>query len=246
MADQETESQDSGNIPDVVPPEIQEAPSGYPGPPPAYPGPPRPGYQSTTVQIVYIPYPVPQGEPSQSSRSSPFAAPPCPVKGVQYSETASMLPPDVQEFVSRYGSQYLTNEHCNSQTFVSAGEDRAQSQSQAQTDNEDSPRVVITSQQHNPTTTTAEQQRVDGKEPMSHLWLAVLVCCCCCPLIGAIAVGFSGKRISSGSGRGDQGGHGPPGPVKISHKKDDRQRQPQWLHVSWPPYPATGSVTVLF
>ena len=198
MADQETESHDSGNVPDAVPPETLEPPSGYPGPPPAYPGPPLPGYQSTTVQIVYIPYPVPQGEPSQISSSSHlppnFDAPPCPIKGMQYSETASMLPPDVQEFVSRYGSQYLTNEPRNSQTFVSTDEDRAQSQSQVHTQNETYPRVVITSQQHDRTTTSAEQQHVDGEEPKTHFWLAVLVCCCCCPLIGAIAVGFSGKR----------------------------------------------------
>ena len=105
-----------------------------------------------------------------------------------------MLPPDVQEFVSRYGSQYLTDEPRNSQTFVSAGPDLAQSQSQVQTQNETYPRVVITSQQHDRTTTSAEQQQVDGEEPRTHFWLAVLVCCCCCPLIGAIAVGFSGKR----------------------------------------------------
>ena len=198
MADRQTESQDSGNVPDVVQPETLGVPSRYPEPPPAYPGPPLSGYQSTTVQIVYIPYPVPQGEPSQSSSSSHlprnFDAPPCLIKGVQYSETASMLPPDVQEFVSKYGTQYLADESRNSQTFVSADPDLAQSQSQVHTQNETYPRVVITSQQHDRTTTSTEQQQVDGEEPKTHFWLAVLVCCCCCPLIGAIAVGFSGKR----------------------------------------------------
>ena len=36
----------------------------------------------------------------------------------------------------------------------------------------------------------------------------------------------------------------PPGPVKISHKKDIRQRRPHRFHVSRPPpYPAAGSAT---
>ena len=47
--------------------------------------------------------------------------------------------------------------------------------------------------------------------------------------------------VSSGSG--GAGGHAPR-PVKISHKKDWRQRQPHRFHVSRPPYPATGSATV--
>ena len=203
MANHETETPESRTIPDVVPPEVQEAPPGYPGPPPAYPGPPLPGYQSTTVRIVYIPYPVPQGEPSQSSSHLPqhFDAPSCPVKGAPYSETASVLPADVQEYVSRCGSQYPTNEPCNSQTFESVDQDQTRGQSQVEIQNEEYPRVVITSQQYGRTTSSAEQQQqqqqqqVDGKEPMTHLWLAVLVCCCCCPLIGAIAVGFSGKRF---------------------------------------------------
>ena len=43
---------------------------------------------------------------------------------------------------------------------------------------------------------------------------------------------------------GGQGGHGPPpGPVKINHKKDGRQRRPHRFHISWAPYPAAGSVT---
>ena len=43
---------------------------------------------------------------------------------------------------------------------------------------------------------------------------------------------------SSGSrGGGCRGGHGPPGPVKTSHKKDGRQRRPHRFHVSWPPLP---------
>ena len=29
----------------------------------------------------------------------------------------------------------------------------------------------------------------------------------------------------------------PPGPVKISHKKDGRQRRPHRFHVYWPPPP---------
>ena len=43
---------------------------------------------------------------------------------------------------------------------------------------------------------------------------------------------------------GGRGGHGPPGPVKIGHKKDGRQRRPHRFHVSRsPPYPAAGSAT---
>ena len=201
MADQETEAPECRTVADVVPsevqeapPEVQEVPPAYPEPPPAYPGPPLPGYQSTAVRIVYVPYPVPQGEPSQSSSSSHIPqhsdVPPCPVKGAQYSETASMLPADVQELVSRYGSLYPKDESGNAQTFESVD--------QVQTQYEEYPSVVITSQQHGLSTTSAEQQqqqRVDGKEPMTHLWLAVLVCCCCCPLIGAIAVCCSGKRF---------------------------------------------------
>ena len=42
-----------------------------------------------------------------------------------------------------------------------------------------------------------------------------------------------------GGGRG-----GPPGPVKIGHKKDGRRRRPHRFHVSRPPpYPAAGSAT---
>ena len=37
----------------------------------------------------------------------------------------------------------------------------------------------------------------------------------------------------------------PDGPVKISHKKDGRQRRRHRFHVSCPPYPATGSATVI-
>ena len=35
--------------------------------------------------------------------------------------------------------------------------------------------------------------------------------------------------------RGGRGGHIPPGPVKISHKKDGYRRQPHRFHVSRPP-----------
>ena len=53
--------------------------------------------------------------------------------------------------------------------------------------------------------------------------------------------------VSSGSGGGRRGGHAPPpGPVKVSHKKDGHRRQPHRFHVSHPPplYPAAGSATV--
>ena len=46
---------------------------------------------------------------------------------------------------------------------------------------------------------------------------------------------------------GGRGGHGPsPGPMKIGHKKDGRQRWPHRFHVSRPPppYPAAGSAIV--
>ena len=43
---------------------------------------------------------------------------------------------------------------------------------------------------------------------------------------------------------GSRGGHAPPGPVKIGHKKDGRRRRPHRFHVSRPPpYPAAGSAT---
>ena len=49
-------------------------------------------------------------------------------------------------------------------------------------------------------------------------------------------------RCSSGS-RGARGPC-PPGPVKIGHKKDGRQRRPHRFHVSRPPpNPAAGSTT---
>ena len=45
---------------------------------------------------------------------------------------------------------------------------------------------------------------------------------------------------------GGRGGHGPPGPVKIGHKKDGRRRWPHRFHVSrTPPYPAAGSATAV-
>ena len=51
-------------------------------------------------------------------------------------------------------------------------------------------------------------------------------------------------RCSSGSGGGPRGPWSPPGPVKIGHKKDGRQRRPHRFHVSRPPsYPAAGSAT---
>ena len=45
---------------------------------------------------------------------------------------------------------------------------------------------------------------------------------------------------------GSRGARGPcplPGPVKISHKKDNCQRRTHRVHVSCPPYPAAGSAT---
>ena len=36
---------------------------------------------------------------------------------------------------------------------------------------------------------------------------------------------------------GAEGAMAPPGPVKISHKKDGRQRRSHRFHVSWPPLP---------
>ena len=36
---------------------------------------------------------------------------------------------------------------------------------------------------------------------------------------------------------GAEGAMAPPGPVKIGHKKDGRQRQPHRFHVSRPPLP---------
>ena len=50
--------------------------------------------------------------------------------------------------------------------------------------------------------------------------------------------------LSSGSRGGPRGPWPPPGPVKIGHKKDGRQRRPHRFHVSRsPPYPAAGSAT---
>ena len=43
-------------------------------------------------------------------------------------------------------------------------------------------------------------------------------------------------QLSSGSwGRGWEGSHAPPPPVKNSHKKDGRQARQFIFHVSWPP-----------
>ena len=50
------------------------------------------------------------------------------------------------------------------------------------------------------------------------------------------------SKHSSGSGGGSEGAM-PPGPVKISHKKDGHQRQRHRFHVSRPPYLAAGSAT---
>ena len=43
------------------------------------------------------------------------------------------------------------------------------------------------------------------------------------------------KYAVADQGGGGRGGRGPPGPVKISHKKDGRRRRPHRFHVSWPP-----------
>ena len=43
---------------------------------------------------------------------------------------------------------------------------------------------------------------------------------------------------------GSRGCHGPPSPVRVSHKKDGHQRRPYRFHVSRPPpYLAAGSAT---
>ena len=56
----------------------------------------------------------------------------------------------------------------------------------------------------------------------------------------------NGFCSSSGSRGGGRGGHAPPDPVKIGHKKDGHRRRPHRFHVSRPPspYPAAGSATV--
>ena len=51
--------------------------------------------------------------------------------------------------------------------------------------------------------------------------------------------------MHNSSGSGGPRGH-PPGPVKISNKKDGRRRWPHRFHVSRPPYPAAGSATAQF
>ena len=50
------------------------------------------------------------------------------------------------------------------------------------------------------------------------------------------------SHLSSGS-MGGGGAEGAMPPVKISHKKDGRQRRPHRFYVSAPPYPAAGSAT---
>ena len=64
--------------------------------------------------------------------------------------------------------------------------------------------------------------------------------------VGAGGV-HSPRQIPSGSSSGSEGAEGampPHSPVKISHKKDGRRRQPYRFHVSRPPpYPAAGSAT---
>ena len=49
--------------------------------------------------------------------------------------------------------------------------------------------------------------------------------------------------VGSSGSRGTRGSCPPPGPVKISHKKDGRRRRVHRFHVSRPPYLATGSAT---
>ena len=48
-------------------------------------------------------------------------------------------------------------------------------------------------------------------------------------------------RIKRGEGARGRGDRGPPGPVKISHKEDGRQKGAQRFHVS---RPVAGSATV--
>ena len=53
------------------------------------------------------------------------------------------------------------------------------------------------------------------------------------------------KHAVANPGGGAEGVMAPPGPVKIGHKKDGRQRRPHRFHVSRPPpYPAAGSATI--
>ena len=56
--------------------------------------------------------------------------------------------------------------------------------------------------------------------------------------------GLDTKAMPVADPGGGRGGHGPPGPVKIGHKKDGHRRRPHRFHVSRPPpYPAAGSAT---
>ena len=53
-------------------------------------------------------------------------------------------------------------------------------------------------------------------------------------ILGIVQSNVDPERISSVADPGGEG-HGRPGPVKISHKKDDCQRRPNRFHVSRPP-----------
>ena len=59
-----------------------------------------------------------------------------------------------------------------------------------------------------------------------------------------VAGGMMSCHLSTVADPGGPRGAMPPGPVKISHKKDGCRRQPHRFHVSRPPpYPAAGSAT---
>ena len=72
---------------------------------------------------------------------------------------------------------------------------------------------------------------------INYVYLVYVYCCrkeITCKYISRSAVADPG---------GGGGGHAPPRPVKISHKKDGCQRRLHRFHVSWSPYPAAGSAT---
>ena len=65
-----------------------------------------------------------------------------------------------------------------------------------------------------------------------------------CGLVPCLLVLWIILKSVADPGGGPRGPWPPPGPVKIGHKKDGRQRRPHRFHVSWPPpYPAAGSAT---
>ena len=80
--------------------------------------------------------------------------------------------------------------------------------------------------------------RIMFQTGLIHRLLKILIQRGCGEMLRETVSPFMAHTIihSSSGSRGCQGPHGPSGSVKISHKKDGRQRQPHKFHVSWSPW----------